>query len=103
MGHRQAYNPIGGIITTNSSEYQVIDTSKYGTEHFEKYREVYNLIFKNTGTSDLIFKVNKGEKMPLKPNQSFSCGDYKVTSLIIYTNAAKVQFSGFIGNEFKEV
>ena len=102
--NQQALNPIGGIITTNSSEYQVIDINKYGSEHYqEDYKNVYNLVFKNVGTTELIFKVNKGQRMPLAPGKSFSCGDYRVTSLLIYTNAAKIQFSAFIGTEYKEV
>ena len=103
MSNRQAYNPVGGIITTNSSEFQVIDTAKYGTEYSSDNRNIYNLVFKNIGTTEIFFKVNQGEKMPLGVGKSFSCGDYKVISLLIYNKAAKIQFSGFISEPYKEV
>lgn len=99
---KQAYNPIGGVVTTNSSKFNVINTNKYGTEYAKKYRKVYNLVFKNIGTQELIFKINDGEKMPLSPNQSFSCGEYEVKSFMIYTNGAKIQFSGFINEPYRE-
>ena len=99
---KQAFNPIGGEITINSSEYEILNTDIYGTSYSTDFREVYNLIFKNIGDKDLEFKINNGQKMILRIDDGFSCGDYQVRSFKIYTNLAKIKFSAFMGESFKE-
>lgn len=92
----QALNPIGGYIITTQEETQLLDTNKYGTSYGSKYKEVVNLSIKNIGDTDIIFRMNKGEKITLKPNDSFISGEYKAYSLIIYNNNANLRWSAFI-------
>ncbi len=100
---RQALNPIGSINTTiNKDEFEVLDISKYGASYNSKYRKVSYLYFKNIGDSDLIFKVNNGEKMILQPNRAFKCGDIEVFSLKIYTQGAKLEWTALMNEPYKE-
>lgn len=99
----KALNPIGSTIITTKDETEILDINKYGKSYSSKYREVTNLSMTNTGSNDLIFKINKGEKMVLKPNVTFCTGSIECYSVIIYTKGANVRWTALMDEPFVEV